>query len=231
MLAWHTLSSVCKGSGLWRLSGSCLTPGHPLAPSPQKKGRAETPSLLGPVSDCQHLTLSKYLLLHGLITYPVMKAAAILHLWRGGSVCAYPWKAELQDRWLLRWLHALITPHGDQHLPPLLVAVHLSLQEAPCTGVLGQSYLATFLLPQPAAWPFGDMLSLPKAVQGLGSPIVVIQLCHGVSPCAASPCGVWEVACMGACSSPMGWYPQQGFNPFLAPCCDRGTLCRVLGGG
>lgn len=85
VLAWHTLSSVCKGSGLWRLSGSCLTPGHPLASSPQKKGRAETPSLLGPVSDCQHLTLSKYLLLHGLITYPVMKAAAILHLWRGGS--------------------------------------------------------------------------------------------------------------------------------------------------
>lgn len=31
VLAWLTVSSVCEGRGLWRLSGTCLTPGHPLA--------------------------------------------------------------------------------------------------------------------------------------------------------------------------------------------------------
>lgn len=46
VLAWLTLSSACEGSGLWRLSGSCLTLGHPLDPPPQKKVRAEAPSLL-----------------------------------------------------------------------------------------------------------------------------------------------------------------------------------------
>lgn len=50
------------------------------------------------------------------------------------------------------------------------------------------------------------------------------QLCHKVSPRMASPCGVWEAVCMGACSRPTGLYPQQGFSLFLAPCWDRAPL-------
>lgn len=78
------------------------------------------------------------------------------------------------------------------------------------TDALGQSHPATSPPPQPAAWPFGDALPLPGAVQGLGSPITVIPapqparwlLCHGVSPCMASPCGLVEAAWVGAWPSP-----------------------------
>lgn len=98
VLAWHTLRGVCEGSEFWRLLESCLTPGPPLALPPQRKGRAEATSLLGPVSDCQYLPLSRYLPFHGLITHPVTKAAAILHLWGGGSACAHLLKAELWEK-------------------------------------------------------------------------------------------------------------------------------------
>lgn len=80
---------------------------------------------------------------------------------------------------LLRRLHGLLTLYGDQHPPPIPGAVHPSLRWRGARGSAAQMCLAspdpaTSPLPQLVAWPFGDALSLPQAVQGLGSPIPVI---------------------------------------------------------
>lgn len=79
--------------------------------------------------------------------------------------------------------------------------------------------------------PFGDMLSLPKAMHGLGSPIVVKPaLPWGVPQLGQS---LWCVggSVHGGLLQPHGMVTHsRASTPSLPPCWDRGTLCQELGG-
>jgi len=86
----------------------------------------------------------RWLALHGLVTRPVMKAAATLHLWGGGSDYAYPRSGELWEKGLLRRLHDLFTPPWGP-APSTHLQGRASLPEGErcpgqrCTDALGQS--------------------------------------------------------------------------------------------
>lgn len=191
VLAWHTLSSVCEGSGLWRLSGGCLTPGHPLASPLRRRAEQKLPhswvlfltTSLPPYPSIFHSMASLLTLNKGSSHPPSLGRGICLCIpmegRSAGKVIAEVASCPDHSAWgpapPSYPCGCAPLPTGDTWSSPAQMCLDSLIQLPPCC-----------LSQQPG--PFGDMLSLPKATQGLGTPIVVIPALpwgvpqHGLSP-------------------------------------------------